>query len=336
MKRADEAANLTGREPERWSDRSGRGTGAEEAIGSLFKRVRQATEPSDVALAHVSRRLHAPPRRRMARFVWRAIVATVLLIGMGGAVGAALKKWRRARATETAPLGRALGQTIGAPPRISPGRRGPSPPAATASPTVEPAPAEIPPPMPPPSTAPARVAVGAAPGPSVPARGASPGDATEADLLGRAFRQLRSQGDATGALRTLDQYVVRFPRGALAGEARIARAEALIALDRRAEALPVLETIEQGGGVLTRDVRVTRGELRATAGRCVLAEEDFAAVLAVTDEDAAGGRALYGRASCALLAGDNETARRDLTRYLILHAGGALAPVARRALDSLP
>jgi hypothetical protein len=156
-----------------------------------------------------------------------------------------------------------------------------------------------------------------------------------ATIVADAFRDLRSRGDAAAALRSLDEYDRRFPNGVLRAESRVARVEALLMLDRRAEALPLLEAV--GPGVaLTRDVRVTRGELLVESDRCADAVRDFDVVLAARDGDPAGGRALYGRASCRLRGGDTPGARADLTRYLSLHAGGPSAAAARRALAALP
>jgi tetratricopeptide (TPR) repeat protein len=162
--------------------------------------------------------------------------------------------------------------------------------------------------------------------------GAPPG---EAAALAEAFRELRSGGDAASALRSLEQYDRRFPAGVLRSEARIARAEALIALGRRAEALPLLEGLEGERGALTRNVRITRGELLAEGGHCARAVRDFDALLASPERDEVGGRALYGRASCHLNAGEVAPARRDLERYLLLYPDGDLAAAARGVLDRL-
>lgn len=329
-------------EPERWSERVTRGAAAETAAGAAFRRLRQATEPPDEALARLAARLDAPPRASGHRLAWRLAVAAALLLAMGGTVGAALHRWRRAHSAtvEGTPANRSLAAaTDGAHGRHA--RRAPmvAPEAETteeAASVVAPAP-----PGPPPTEAPAGQLAAAAKSPGPHARGASGRGAPlpeigEAAALAGAFRELRSGGDATAALRSLDEYDRRFPAGALRTEARIARVEALIALDRRRDALPLLEAIEDGGGALTRNVRITRGELRAEAGRCPEALRDFDAVLAVSERDAAGARALYGRASCRSQAGDVARAREDLARYLALHPDGAFAAAARRQLAPPP
>jgi len=204
---------------------------------------------------------------------------------------------------------------------------------------------ESPPPVP--AQAPAVVAAPAAPetpaapAPAIgqsPARRASPAaPAGEPALLSDVFHQLRGGGDrdaAAAALRRLDQYDRRFPDGVLHDEARIARIQALLTLDRREEALQLLERI--GGASLTREVQATRGELLAEAGRCALAIRDFDRVLRLRDTDASGARALFGRASCSLRAGDIRAAREDLNRYLSAHPNGPQVAAARRALSGLP
>jgi len=187
------------------------------------------------------------------------------------------------------------------------------------------APAATPPPEAPRAPAVAPSSITARPSVSVRHSPEPAPPSSEAQVLGDAFRELRTRGDAAAALRALEEYDRRFPAGALRSEARVARAEALLALDRRRDALPSLEGLEASGATPTREVRVTRGELLAEAGRCPDAVRDFDAVLAAGERDAAGARALYGRASCRSRAGDGERARQDLRRYLLLHPGGPFA-----------
>jgi tetratricopeptide (TPR) repeat protein len=244
---------------------------------------------------------------------------------MGSAVGAALYRWRRAGGGSS---GReAVSAAAPESTQVDRARRGHR---ASVAP-VE-APAETAAPLeaagPPPAEVAHRAPRRPVPPPLLPP--------SEAETLASAFHELRSGGDATAALRSLDEYDRRFPGGALQGEARVARAEALLALDRRRDALPLLDGLEGAGGTPTRDVRVARGELLAEAGRCPDALRDFDAVLAASESDAAGGRALYGRASCRLRAGAVELARRDLKRYLSLHSTGPFATAARRAVGAPP
>jgi hypothetical protein len=338
----------------------------------LFQRARQATEPSPEAVARVGRLLGRTSRASTVRglMAWRLVVAVVLVMVFAGAVGAALYHWgrsavrateglaghrdedgmspgdasrRRARRRVTA--GTALPAPTGeAPPssNLSPAGIPDGPPSAAPAgplPATDPLPAADPLP----ATSPRGPAGGGRQPSGAEVTIGSSHPRNEASMLGEAFRQLRSGGDARSALRRLDDYDRRYPSGQLRGEARVARAEALIALDRRSEALPVLEGLQDddkdddhGGGVLTRHVRLTRAELLVDAGRCQTALHDLDLVIAAGAGDAVGGRALYFRAACRLRAGALDPARDDLTRYLSLHPGGELSDSARRAIESLP
>jgi hypothetical protein len=341
-------------EPERWCNLPDRGETAEEALGATFRRVREATEPLDAAVARVTRRINAATRSPRGQLIWRVVLVAILIMATGGVVGAALSRWRRAVAS--APQSHASADS---PIRSSEVRKRrhrshalhaiePLD-AVDAVDAVDPVAAldPLPPVVAPPSLAP--LSPPSSPSPSsflrasptanvrrVPERRAPPIASTEARLLASAFLQLRSSGDAAAALQSLDQYDRRFPEGVLHDEARIARVEALLTLDRHAEALRLLEAMGGGGGGLTRDVRITRAELLVESGRCTPALRDFDAILAAREDDAPGGRALYGRASCQSRAGDIQAARRDLSRYLSLYPDGPSAAVARRALNSLP
>ena len=125
----------------------------------------------------------------------------------------------------------------------------------------------------------------------------------EARLLARAFRHLRSEGDAAAALAALDERERQFGAGALGTEAGLARAEALLLLGRADEALPILVGLHDPRTGLTPEVRVARAELLARARRCVEAVADFDALLAPGPTRATRERALYGRASCRLQLG---------------------------------
>jgi tetratricopeptide (TPR) repeat protein len=302
------------REPERWADRPARADSAEGVVGAAFRRVKEATEPSDAAVEALARRVREP-RPRRAALAWRVAAATAALISMCGAVGAArlIRRWRSLEVPVVAPTA----------PASRPERR---PASRAVSVSAEPVVA--------PPVIVEEVAEENVPAARVAVRVAAP--LAESNLLADAFHELRTEGDAPGALRALDDYDRRFPRGALRSEARTARAEALLAQDRRQEAFPLLAEISEGDAALTRDVRVTRGELYAEAGRCAEAVRDFERALVIADDDALGGRALYGRASCRLRAGELPGARADLQRYLALHADGPSAPEARHALDGMP
>jgi outer membrane protein assembly factor BamD (BamD/ComL family) len=154
----------------------------------------------------------------------------------------------------------------------------------------------------------------------------------ESEELAAALRALRVSKSPKGALEHLDRYAQRFPQGLLAREASVARAEALLALGRSSEALAVLEGLDRSGERPERGISVARGELRAQAGRCIDARNDFDAVIASNVRDTLDERALYGRGFCRLHSKDRDGARADLTRYLELYPAGRFATAVRQAL----
>ena len=162
---------------------------------------------------------------------------------------------------------------------------------------------------------------------------AAPAPRSEPRLLADALASLRAQGDAKGALALLAEYRRRFPRGTLRSEARVAEVEALLSLDRRAEALRVLD-----GLVIERLPRGTeagllRAELRAEAGRCAEAIADFDRCAAARNcSGELEERALFGRASCRGKLGQAAAARADLERYLLRFPHGRRSEAVRRAL----
>ena len=337
-------------DPTRWCDEPGE-EGASEgkpstgdgALAMRFRSARQATEPNHGQLATLRRTRNVPPSGHAARQIWRLAFVMVLWLAMGGAVGAAFMKWRRPAAVpaESVPLPSASVSEVRRA-RISSTRRvaeeapvapvAPLAPVAPVAPvaldaTSEPVPDAVSLPIENPARAGSRLSSRRRPGRP---------ERSEAGVLAAAFRKLRSDTDAAAALRVLDDYDVRFPTGVLRGESLMARAEALIALHRRAEALPVLERLESSGGAVSRHIRITRSELYAESGGCTRARPEFDALISVSDTDDAGSRALYGRASCALKDHLFVDAARDLTRYLVVRPEGPLAQAAHRALGALP
>ena len=166
-------------------------------------------------------------------------------------------------------------------------------------------------------------------------RGDSAAPPGETRRLAQAFHALRVDGDAAAALKALDEYAQRFPNGTLAPEARVARVEALLALGRTGDALPLLLAMRDRDTGLTRDVQITRAELLAEKDRCAEAMADFDDLVRADVRDVVGERALYGRAACHLRAGRTAAARQDLDRYLSVYPGGRFAGAARRAADDL-
>jgi hypothetical protein len=171
--------------------------------------------------------------------------------------------------------------------------------------------------------------------PPPPALVAPPGPLSEPRLLAEARARLQVGHDARGALALVAEHQRRFPRGALALEARITEVESLVVLGRRSEALTVLELLSLDGLPRSAELGVLRGELRAEAGRHRDAIADFTPCADVaTCRPETAERALYGRASCRERVGARAAARADLERYLARFPQGRFARAVRAALDA--
>ena len=113
-----------------------------------------------------------------------------------------------------------------------------------------------------------------------------------------ALARWRHDGKAEAALALLTVHERRYPQGALSGEARVARAEILLALSRKEQALAVLDSLTLTSLPRARELATLRGELRAQAGRCQDARADLARVLSNTATDDLGKRASRALAVC--------------------------------------
>jgi hypothetical protein len=152
--------------------------------------------------------------------------------------------------------------------------------------------------------------------------------------VGGALRRLRERDDAAGALALLDERDARFGGAGLLGdEARSTRVEALLRLGEHARALALLDAAAPRPTGRGRALLVTRGELRAAAGRCREAVADFALLADGATDDEPAARALYGRAACRGRLGEGDAARADLEEYLARFPAGRDAARARAALD---
>ena len=147
---------------------------------------------------------------------------------------------------------------------------------------------------------------------------------------------IRADGQPAEGLRLLDRHAARFPGGALAEEARVARVEALLTLGRNPDALAILDGFGLEPTGSERELLSARAALRAGARRCGEALADFARLEAGDRHDEAVERALYGRAFCHAQLGDEGRARAALEAYLKRFPGGAFAATARRALAGAP
>lgn len=115
-----------------------------------------------------------------------------------------------------------------------------------------------------------------------------PSPPTEDSALADAIRKLRVDGDAAAALTLLDDQQSSLSASAFRPEASAVRIEALLKLGRTHAALSALDRLPLDSMPRRDEWQVVRGELRATAGRWLEAEADFAAVLTSRSSDARG------------------------------------------------
>jgi len=151
----------------------------------------------------------------------------------------------------------------------------------------------------------------------------------ETRVLANAMAHLRRDEDAGAALVALDGYLRQFPDGMLIDEARRARVDALLMLDRKDDARRALDELEletEGRGL---ELRLIRGELRAR-NSCWQASQDFDAVLLHAPPPQIAERALFGRAVCRNRQGQNQGARADARTYLERFPAGRFAAAVRR------
>ena len=120
----------------------------------------------------------------------------------------------------------------------------------------------------------------------------------EARSLADALARWRRDGKAEAALALLGAHQRRFPHGALWVESQVARAEILLALSRREQALAVLDSLTLANLPRARELETLRCELRAQAGRCPDARADLIRVLSSTANDELGKRASRAFSVC--------------------------------------
>ena len=162
--------------------------------------------------------------------------------------------------------------------------------------------------------------------------------AMETRLIRGAIIRLRRERDPAGALAQLDDYLARFPRGTLSAEARGARVDALLLLDRRQDALAALTGLPLGDSARDQELRTIRGELRSAVD-CTQALADFDSVLRSPDgagsavDSAVMERAFHGTVVCHLRAGQVTKARQEADRYLRQFPLGRFAAEMEQARD---
>lgn len=347
-------------DPSRWTS-DARGDRPEARAGERL-RAAKALEPRELSAVYARRRL----QRRTARWARRSLAwaAAWLLFGVtltAGAVTVAvwtgavrLAPGARARVEPReahGPRVRSLGAEVGGEVPALPAVSAPpveSPTEATASaaapatvvasrpaprharaalvqPSADPLPPSVEPAaQPTPTTEPSTFAPVLSPVASA--------TATETAALESVVTALRRHADPRGALRLLDQATARFPRGHLQTEWATLRAEALLDLGDKKEALRVLDALPTEAAAFNRRLRVARGELRADQNRCAEAITDFQRVLSSEPRDDEDERALRGRAVCRANVGGLDAARSDLDLYVRLFPERPFAHQARSLL----
>jgi hypothetical protein len=173
--------------------------------------------------------------------------------------------------------------------------------SAPTAPAAEPAAANATPAPPPREQAPRRIARVEPTPPAPVLKEAPPAEgalSVEARSLADALARWRREGKAEQALALLAEHDRHFPRGALGIEAKVARAEVLLGLARKAQALAVLDSLVLASLPRARELETLRGELRAQSGRCSEARADLEQVLSIDSHDDLGRRATRALAIC--------------------------------------
>jgi hypothetical protein len=153
---------------------------------------------------------------------------------------------------------------------------------------------------PPPSPAPAGPAPATAqptPAPVVPAPAVEP-ILDESRSLSAAIERWHRDRAASAALGALDEHDRRFANGRLRMEARLLRAEILLAQGREREGLALLDQVTLAGSPRARELFTVRGELRIKLGRCREGRADLDEVLAKGMADAFARRATEALRHC--------------------------------------
>jgi hypothetical protein len=295
----------------------------EARAGAFLGGARETVGLTDAETAAIERRLLPRSRARRGLRLWPAFVVAVVLM-IAGSVMAWVGGWRLpfvgGDVENKAPLPPAQAH-----PGRKPHRGADAVPSGAASSMAEPMEAEPkgagspPTSHPAPAIAPvpephAAVATRRAPRPEPSSSSESPGMAApsaglstspaegplsvEARSLAAALARWRRDRDGEAALALLGAHDRRFPHGAFSVESKVARAEILLALARRGEALAVLDSLSLVSLPRARELQTLRGELRANAGRCRDARQDLTAVLASTATDELGRRASRAIARC--------------------------------------
>jgi TolA-binding protein len=317
----------------RWRDRPRGGEAAEDRAAALIRGALVPGEPDELRLARIGQRSRRWSRSSLVPRL--AFTALFLVVGVATVLAARRVGW----------LDRILPAVSPVPVRAhQPGQSAKlasaAPAAVIDSTPLEANEAVAPPPGPTPAVPaaedprPRRQAhvsrrVASIASPEAPA----PTLSQEVRAFDQAIGLLRRDRNAGAALSALDAFLAGYPQGVLSREARLARVDALLMLQRLDEAQTALETLPLDSHRRETELQVIRGELRARSN-CARAEEDYSAVLARSADAALVERALYGRGACRAKRGDGAGAAEDLRRYLERFPNGAHAAWARQWLES--
>jgi hypothetical protein len=292
------------------------GSTLEERGMAFLDRARVVRGLSVHQIALIERRLNAPQVISRGRMLIPAVVGLVLILSGGGALAWVTGTLHRlpvlgpmwaprverprpsaTHTTESAPI-QAPALVPSQEPRLAPapsespaGSTSVRAPSAAVKGTVH-------------KSTPGRALPRIAPSPSDPeaepaAHESAPTERPDSPIVaeGKSFAAVlslwRQALDGPAALAALDAHERRFPAGQMALEARLLRAEILLAGHREAEALAILDKVSLVSVPRSRELRTLRGELRVKAGRCEDARADLDAI-------ARGADSLARRAQNAL------------------------------------
>lgn len=267
--------------------------------GASLHAARPIKGLSDVEIERIERLLLRRERPRMAPRL-APLLATLAILSFAGSVMAVVQGWRprlpfisRVVSSSGAPTAAARMRTNVQVDRPVT-RQGLADTSATAEreqdgePRPQPASRRV-----------ARVEESSPPAPASKAMAPSEGALSiEARSLAEALARWRLDGQAEAALMLLGAHERRFPHGALAVESKVARAEILLAMSRREQALLVLDSLDLASLPRARELQTLRGELRVEAGRCQEARGDLSLVLPASAADSLGKRASLALAKC--------------------------------------
>ncbi|MBN1610260.1 MAG: FecR domain-containing protein [Polyangiaceae bacterium] len=143
-------------------------------------------------------------------------------------------------------------------------------------------------------------------------------------------------GDLPGALGALTEHRRRFPAGALASEAELARLDVLLRLGRRDEVLTESQRLlgSRVGAERALELRLLRGKLYRSQGDAAHAEREYAAIAG--SPTPAGAEASYRRARCLEELRRPSEAAAEYRRYLARNHRSHQSEVEQRLKELSP